>query len=66
MNATPTYHSADYRTYPAEWLRHNGGVEVLAQVCESLEDGRWEGFVSINAARKNGQPVSVSEALGRR
>jgi hypothetical protein len=61
----PTYHSADFRTYPGEWLRHRGDVELLMVLCETLEDGRWEGFTSIHGARRNGQKISIREALGR-
>jgi hypothetical protein len=60
---TPTYHTDDYRTYPAEWVRRDRCTEVLMQLCETLEAGRWEGFYSLKAARRNGQPITIREAL---
>jgi hypothetical protein len=70
-------HAMAARTSPppqrktSERIRQNGprrpnGVEVLYQVCESLEGGRWEGFVSLKAARKAGVPISIREAYGWR
>jgi hypothetical protein len=64
-DTTPTYHEPTFRTYPAEWRRHRGGVELLTQVCETYEGGKWEGFVAIKGARYQGQRLSIREAFGR-
>jgi hypothetical protein len=49
QNETPTYHSADFRTYPPFTTKDGYGKLITLQRCESLEEGRWESFVSIVA-----------------
>jgi hypothetical protein len=41
--------SADFRTYEPETVMGNEGHQVTIQLCESLEDGRWEPFYSYVA-----------------
>lgn len=41
---------ADFRQgYPERTVHH--GKPIIIRVCEELVDGRWEGFVSIQAVR---------------
>lgn len=46
--STPTYHSADFRTYSPETVNDNGEC-VTTQLCEELdpESGRWEPFITV-------------------
>jgi hypothetical protein len=43
----PTYHSSDFRTYPAENVKARDGKLVTMTLCEELVDGRWEAFYSV-------------------
>lgn len=43
----PTYHEPTFRTYPPERVVDRAGKTITIQRCESLEDGRWEPFVTI-------------------
>lgn len=45
-NGLATYQSADFRTYQPETVKNDQGRMVTIQLCESLEDGRWEAFYS--------------------
>ena len=47
MSEQPTYHSPDFRTYPPERLKGDGGKILTMQLCEELIEGRWEAFYSV-------------------
>lgn len=40
----------DFRAYEVEECKKNGET-IRYRVCESLENGRWEGFVSIQSTQ---------------
>jgi hypothetical protein len=40
----PTYHTRDFRTYPPELVEDAWGQMISLQLCETLENGRWESF----------------------
>jgi hypothetical protein len=46
---TPTYHGADFRTYPPERVAGPDGTPIAMQLCEDRdpESGRWEPFYAM-------------------
>lgn len=46
VNGLATYHSADFRTYAPKHVKNAQGRTVVIQLCETLEEGRWEPFYS--------------------
>jgi hypothetical protein len=53
-----TYHEPTFRTYAPEWVKaQSRSEEVLMQLCETYECGRWESFYSIHGRR----PLTTKE-----
>jgi hypothetical protein len=58
IDGLATYHEPTFRTYAPKWVTtDNPGEEVLIQLCETYECGRWESFYTDRARRIDGQRV---------
>jgi hypothetical protein len=52
INGLATYHEATFRTYTPESALSEYGTILVTQLCETLEGGRWEPFISIKKGAK--------------